>query len=86
MRLAEFIAASVSSNMRILFSSSSTEPRWRQIEGRELFIGIGIGFWLDGETWLTLAKIAQKRGRLVGCLLEGGLEVEEGKVRGWVDI
>ena len=48
-----------------------------QTEGRELLIGIGIGFWDEREIWLTLAKIAQKRAFLLGDWLEGGLELDE---------
>ena len=47
-----------------------------QIEGRELFIGIGIGFWEDGEIWVTLVKIAQKRALLIEDWLAGGLELD----------
>ena len=32
---------------------------------------------MDGEIYSTLAKIVQKRARLIGELLGGGLEIEE---------
>ena len=37
---------------------------------------------MDGEIYATLAKIAQKRDRLIGELLGSGLEVEELKAKG----
>ena len=48
-------------------------------------MGIGIGFWLDGEICATLAKIAPKRARLIGEKWGGGLEVEELEARSWAE-